>query len=248
MALPYTYAEDRDPAVGVIVLQTDELVELDLGRVFTQHSVRQYVSRIPAMARVTPSTLATMGDHMTHSAELLPIGADIAAIAYGCTSGATVLGETRVTDLVHAAHPNAKVTNPMTALKAACRALGVSRLAMVTPYEPSVSDALITTLRNDGIETVDLTSFEQSEDAKVARIAPASILDAIINAGGQDCDAVFASCTNLRAYEVITEAERILGKPVMCSNQVMAWHMLTFLGISLKSPSNGQLFDVATNS
>lgn len=247
MALPYTFAEDRAPAIGVIVLQTDELVELDLARVFTQHGIRQYVSRIPAMAHVTPETLATMGDHMTHSAELLPLGADIAAIAYGCTSGATVLGEARVRDLVHAAHPNAEVTNPMTALKAACRALDVSRLAMVTPYEPSVSDALIATLRDDGIETVDLTSFEQSEDAKVARIAPASILDAVIEAGRKDCDAVFASCTNLRAYEVIAEAESVVGKPVMCSNQVMAWHMLKLLGISPKSPSNGQLFDVATS-
>ncbi len=248
MALPYTFADDRGPAVGVIVLQTDELVELELNRVMDSHGVRAYISRIPSLPNVTPATLATMGDHMTASAELLPRGAEIKAVAYGCTSGATVVGEDRVTSLVRNAHPDVEVTNPMSALKAACRALGISRIAMVTPYDPSVSDALVATLSGDGITTTDLRSFEQREDALVARIAPQSVLDAVVDAGRGDCDAVFASCTNLRAFEIVAEAERILDKPVLCSNQVMAWHLLICLGITPESPSDGRLFSMSSGS
>ena len=125
--------------------------------------------------------------------------------------------------------------------KAACRALGVDRLGLVSPYEPVVSQALREALEAAGITVSAFGCFEQKEERLVARISPDSILDALLAIGGRDCQAVFAACTNLRAVEVLAEAERMLGKPVLASNQVMAWHLLRLAGLDAPLGTGGAL-------
>ena len=63
----------------------------------------------------------------------------------------------------------------------------------------------------------------------------------ILEIGKNDCDAVFISCTNLKTFKIIDEAERLLNKPVVSSNQAMIWHMFRGSGNdSTKGP--GMLF------
>ncbi len=243
MSLPFDLQIDRGPAVGLILLQTDELIEFELGKLFLSLGVRVYQNRIPCMPEVRPETLILMAETMTARAAMLPREAGIKSIAYGCTSGATILGEDRVTELIREAHPDVAVTNPLSALKAACRALGVRKLGIVSPYVVEVSEVLYAAIQASGIEVSTYGSFEQAEDQTVARIAPQSVLDAIVEIGRGDCDAVFASCTALRAMENIPEAERRLDKPVLCSNQVMGWHMLRLAGINVPVAGAGRLFD-----
>lgn len=243
MSLPFDLQIDRGPAVGLILLQTDELIEFELGKLFLSLGVRVYQNRIPCMPEVRPETLILMAETMTARAAMLPREAGIKSIAYGCTSGATILGEDRVTELIREAHPDVAVTNPLSALKAACRALGVRKLGIVSPYVVEVSEVLYAAIQASGIEVSTYGSFEQAEDQTVARIAPQSVLDAIVEIGRGDCDAVFASCTALRAMENIPEAERRLDKPVLCSNQVMGWHMLRLAGINAPVAGAGRLFD-----
>ncbi|MBO6948349.1 MAG: aspartate/glutamate racemase family protein [Rhodospirillales bacterium] len=243
MPLPFDLQIDRGPAVGLILLQTDELIEFELGKLFLELGVRVYQNRIPCMPEVRPETLILMAETMTERAAMLPREAGIRSIAYGCTSGATILGEDKVTTLIQAAHPSVEVTNPLSALKAACRALGVRKLGIVSPYVAEVSEALNAAITRAGIEISEYGSFEQAEDQTVARIAPGSVLDAITAIGSGDCDAVFASCTALRAMENVPEAERRLNKPVLCSNQVLGWHMLRLAGINAPVADCGRLFD-----
>lgn len=241
--LPYELQIERGTAMGLIVLQTDELMEFELGKMFLDQGLRVYQNRIASMPEVRPETLSMMAETMTASAAMLPDEAGIAVIGYGCTSGATVLGEARVAELIGKAHPHVAVTNPLSALKAACSALGVKKLGLVSPYIAEVTDALKDAIEAAGIRITSYGSFEQAEDQTVARISPRSTLDAMLEIGGGDCDAVFASCTNLRAMEIITEAENVLDKPVLCSNQVMGWHMLRLAGINMPQRGYGRLFD-----
>ncbi|MBO6520724.1 MAG: Asp/Glu racemase [Rhodospirillales bacterium] len=243
MPLSYDLEIDRGIAMGLIVLQTDELMEFELGKLFLGLGLRVYQNRIPCMPEVRPETLSMMGESMTETAAMLPHEAGISVIGYGCTSGATILGEDRVTTLVQTAHPGVSVTNPLSALKAACASLGVASLGLVSPYVAEVTGALVNALENHGIPISSYGSFEQAEDQTVARISPRSTLDAMLEIGAGDCDAVFASCTNLRAWEIVTEAESTLGKPVLCSNQVIGWHMLRLAGINAPVPGGGRLFD-----
>ncbi len=243
MTLPFELESDRGQAMGLIVLQTDELMEYELGKLFLGQGLRTYQNRIPCMPEVRPETLSMMGESMTASAAMLPDEAGISVIGYGCTSGATILGEARVTELINHAHPRVAVTNPLSALKAACKELGVNKLGLVSPYIAEVTDALKAAIETTGIQISAYGSFEQAEDQTVARISPKSTKNAMCEIGSGECDAVFASCTNLRAWEIIPEAEKHLKKPVLCSNQVLGWHMLRLAGLNAPVAAAGRLFD-----
>ena len=56
------------------------------------------------------------------------------------------------------------------------------------------------------------------------------------------CDAVFLSCTNLRTLNVIPEIEARIGKPVLSSNQVLAWHLLRLAGCHAVDDAPGVLW------
>jgi maleate isomerase len=79
----------------------------------------------------------------------------------------------------------------------------------------------------------------------VARITTASIEAAILDLGRHDAvDAVFVSCTSLRAAEIVARTEAKLGKPVTSSNHAMAWHALRLAGYRDRLSGFGRLFDV----
>lgn len=231
-------------SLGLIVLQTDETIEHEFRGFLDGLPARLYHSRVPSAPDITPESLARMEAELPASARLLPPTVTFDVIGYGCTSGATVIGEEAVAAAVRTVHPDSAVTNPLTALKAACRSLGVRRLGFVTPYVAAVSEAMRDALEAGGIGIAGYRSFDQLEERVVARIAPASIRSAIVEAGrAAPCDAVFASCTNLRAAGVIAEAEAELGRPVLTSNQVLAWHMLRLAGLDAGRSGLGALFE-----
>ena len=98
-------------------------------------------------------------------------------------------------------------------------------------------------LEAHGLEIVAFGSFEQESDHAVARISTRSVVDAIdALAAGGEVDAVFASCTNLRTFPVIEKAEKRIGKPVISSNQALAWHMLHLAGLAEEATGPGRLF------
>lgn len=212
--------------IGLIVLQTDQTLEHEVGQMLRRDGVAIYHARIPNAMQVTPETLAQMEADLPTAAALLPAQFEFDAIAYGCTSGATLIGERRVEQIIQAIHPGARVTNPLTAVKAALAARGVERIGLLTPYAPEVTAALQENLSTAGFSVPAVASFNQSDDFTVARISPASILNAVLNIGARsDVDGVFISCTSLRTLDVIAAAERELGKPVVSSNWALGWHL-----------------------
>lgn len=230
--------------LGLVVLATDETLEADARAVFSLPGVALYHTRIPFPATVTPETLGAMADDLPAVLALLPGEEPLDVVGYGCTSGATVIGPEKVAGLISAAHPGARAANPVSAVIEACRALGVSHPALVTPYPYDVSRAMMDLLAHEGIAVSAFASFEQPHDPKVARISPRSILDAAVETGAHaDADAVVVSCTNLNTFSVIEEAEQRLGKPVITSNQALSWRMARLANLgAAKGP--GRLFQV----
>jgi len=218
--------------LGLIVLQTDETIEPEFRRIFTSSDVALYVSRVPSGADVTPDTLAAMEAELPRAASLLPSALEFDAVGYGCTSGSTVIGPDRVGELVRGAASVRAVSNPLSAVLAGLAALGVRKIGMVTPYIEAVTAPMRAALEKHGFEVVSSVSFEEVEDARVARIDPKSSREAALVAGQGEAEAVFLSCTNLRTLDVIDGIEATLGKPVISSNQALAWHMARLAGIT----------------
>ncbi|MHA7224245.1 maleate cis-trans isomerase family protein [Arthrobacter sp. RHLT1-20] len=249
-----SYESDNGAAnrarLAVIVLQVDETLEYEFRTLLNIPGVALHHSRVPSGLDVTEETLAAMERHIPRAVALLPAGAPFDTIGYACTSGASVIGPENVALAVRSAYPTSSqnvpeapaVTDPLTAVRAACNFLGIRRLGFVSPYVAEVSEHLRMNLEAHGLTITAFGSFEESEERKVARISPESVYQAILQVGrSSPCDAVFVSCTNLRTLDILERAEVSLGKPVISSNQALAWHMLRISGINDPIPGYGRL-------
>lgn len=241
MSLPYILTPDRPTQIGLVVLQSDETIEHDMRRLLSS-DVELLVTRVPSAAEVTSDTLRSMEKVLTDAASLLPRGADLAAVGYGCTSGTAEIGAAQIAERVLAGVQTSAVTEPVSALIAACRHLGVVRIAMISPYIASVSAKLRAVLAQAGITVVAFDSFDEGIEERVVRISPASIAEAALEIGKTSTfEALFLSCTNLRTLDVIGDIERHLGVPVLSSNQVLAWHLAQLTAVPMSSDAPGIL-------
>ncbi len=225
MQFQYDLADTDAPRIGLIVLQADETVESDF-RSLLPDTLKVLVSRVPSGLDVTPESLQETATHLTQAAQLFPDGLTFDSVGFACTSASAQIGSAAVTSTVQAGMDAAYVTNPLAALIAACRVLGIKRLAFLSPYIESVSDQLRAVLQEHEIATPVFGTFAESQEARVARISASSISDAArALCKNESVDALFLSCTNLKTLPVLQSLETELGIPVLSSNLVLAWHV-----------------------
>jgi maleate isomerase len=232
--------------LGLITLQVDETIEQDFRRLFVARDVALYVNRLPSGAELTPDTIAQMERDLPAAAALLPQAAKFDAVAYGCTSGTTLIGPQRVAELVSSAVQTRHVAQPLTATLTGFAALDVASIGLVSPYIDSVAGPMRQTFERAGIRVPAMVSFGEELEENVARIDPASIHAAALEVGADPAtQAVFLSCTNLRTLDIIEDLEQRLSKPVVSSNQALAWHMARLSGAAVAPDAPGALFSKA---
>lgn len=229
-ALPYQMDPPQRPTLGLIVLQADETIEHDFRRLLDP-ATQLLVSRVPSGQEVTTETLQKMEGDLAAAARLFPGSVRFDVVGYGCTSGTAQIGAPSVARQVRQGTDALEVTQPLSALIAACTVLKIRRLALLSPYIEEVSDRLRDALRDAAIETPNFATFGEAEESRVTRISAASVSEAAVAVADMgDVDGLFLSCTNLRTLDVIDALEQRLNMPVLSSNQVLAWHMATLAG------------------
>ena len=228
-------------AIGLIVLAPDSTIEHEYRAILPLDGVALYINRIPFPNEVTPETLAAMEGELIDGAALIHPGRRLDVLAYGCTSGTIVIGEDKVFSKLRQVRPGIECTSPMTAGVAGCKALGAKSLALITPYTRDINEMFRDFVEERGVRVPVLATFNNADDEEVARIDQASIRNAILEVGRVEVDAVFVSCSSLYVSPVIEECEAALGKPVMSSDQAMAWHSMRLAGLDDKVPGFGRL-------
>ena len=226
--LPYILDADDPSAVpmGLIVLQTDETIEPEFRTIFANNKSPLYVSRIPSGNEVNTDTLAQMETDLPAAADLLPKARRYRVVGYGCTSASSVIGSDQVEKMVKQTCDVQTVTNPLRAATACAEDRGVSKFALLSPYIEEVNTPLRRAFADQGITMDVFGTFGEAEEAKVVRISTESVVEAAIRLGSDSAvDAVFLSCTNLRTLAAIPRIEKVIRKPVLSSNQSLAWHM-----------------------
>lgn len=234
--------------IGLVVLETDQTIEAE-ARQLNLEGVDFYHARIPMEPVVTPQTLTDMHERIPVAAGLLPRAFDFDAIGYACTSAATLIGDDGVAAAIQQAHPGMACSNPIAAAVAAFHALDAKRIAVVTPYTADVTRPIAEHFDAAGLTVCALGSFCEASDLVVARISEQSVANGVRQIvaqadGDGGCDAVFVSCTSLRAFGVIDALERELGRPVVSSNLALLWHLLRMTGVEDAVPGLGSLFRV----
>ncbi len=230
------------PAMGLIVLQSDETIEQDFRRIFGAGPLI-YVTRVPTATQVTRDTLQQMAETLPAAASLFAQPTQFSVVGYGCTSGTAQIGSDNIARLVREGCTTPEVTQPVSGLLAACGALNIKRLGFLSPYVEDVSAHLVNVLEANGVACPVFGSFDEACETVVAHISVQSTFDAAVALAAKGgIDALFLSCTNLRTLDIIEQLEAETGLPVLSSNQVLAWHMAQISGTDLTDVPFGRLF------
>ncbi len=244
MKLSYELDKDHPTQLGLVVLQSDETLERDM-RWLLPPDVELLVSRVPSGSELDTDMIAGMEGKLTQAAQLLPRGAALAAIGYGCTSASAQIGSGQVAKLIRKGAKTQHVTDPAAALIAACHRLGIRRIGLISPYVEEISTRLRVVLADAGIFVQRFGSFNESLESNVVRISQTSLRTAVLRiAQDTACEALFLSCTNLRTLDVIDDLEEQTGLPVLASNQVLAWHLFKLAGITPPPSLPGRLWRI----
>jgi maleate isomerase len=136
------------------------------------------------------------------------------------------------------------VTDVSTAMLAALEALfgRSARIGLLTPFMP-VGDAAARALFEEaGHRVVRLVGLRAPGPAAIARLPRARLEAALRELDGPDLDAIVQVGTNLPFAELARRAEAEIGRPVLASNAVSAWHAFRAVGLGAPRAGLGRLF------
>ncbi|MGM0560840.1 MAG: maleate cis-trans isomerase family protein [Pseudomonadota bacterium] len=228
-ATPSSAGGIRRARIGLLALATDLASESDLPQLLPD-DVDLYAARLDYRNPVTVETLRAMaGSIESETAKLLP-GGELDAVIYGCTSGTAAIGEGEIARLIHQVRPGIAVTTPLGACREALRSLEVRRVAVLTPYTPAVTRSVVEQVEGFGCSVTNVACFDLESDYDMAALSPEALLEGGRQVLDEDADALFVSCTALRASGFVDLLENRLGRPVVASNQALAWHAIRLMG------------------
>jgi maleate isomerase len=227
--------------IGLIILATDHTTEVDFQRMVASARIGVYSTRIPYANPVTPENLRAMQPQLTAGAALILPDEPLDVVMYSCTSASVVIGDAAVEAAVRAAKPDAEVVTPTAAAAAGLRAFGAKRISILTPYTLETSRPMAEYFAALGFDIARFTCLGLTDDREMARISPEEIVAFAREAAAPDCDALFISCTAVRAAGVAAEIEAAIGKPVVTSNLATAWACLRLCGDDAARPEYGRL-------
>jgi len=225
--------------VGLIIPSVNTTIEPEFGWLGLA-GMSFHVSRM-MLRDTTPEGLRAMNADVNGAArQIASITPDV--VAYACTSGSFVDG---LEGLRRQAEGIASVVGcPVVATSAALldalRQLDVARLALATPYLDSINRIERDFLEHNGHTVVSVVGLGLSGKA-IREVKPETVFDLACRADRPEAQALFISCTDLRALEVVGELERQLRKPVVTSNQVTLWAVLRALSIKRSLHGFGKL-------
>ncbi|MBD0415127.1 ectoine utilization protein EutA [Oryzicola mucosus] len=238
---PVLDARPLEKRIGLIVLATDHTSEPDFRRMVASERVGVYVARIPYANPTTPENLRKMQPALTAGAALILPDEGLDAICYSCTSASVVIGDGEIKAAIQSAKPGVPVVTPPLAAVAGLNALGARRISILTPYTIETSRPMADYFSARGFHIDRFTCLGFDDDREMARIATETLSDLAAEAMAGQSEALFVSCTALRAASVVPAIETAIGRPVVSSNQASAWQCLRLTGDQTSYPQFGRL-------
>jgi maleate isomerase len=232
-------------SIGIIALGTDRVGAIDTEAFLSAQGVAVFSTRVPMASVATPQSLAAMGEHLEAAAGLIVPGTGLDAMVFSCTSGTVAIGPERVRAAIRRARPGIAVATPMEGGAEGLKRLGARRIALVVPYLVPTANLVSGFFEEQGFTILRRATFELDGDPDMNRVSPDALIRAAADTDTADADAVFISCTGLRTAPVVAAAEKLLGKPVVTSNQAVAWQALRLAGIADQPQGRGMLFERA---
>ncbi|KIC20432.1 maleate cis-trans isomerase family protein [Leisingera sp. ANG-Vp] len=226
--------------IGFVLLATEQTIEDDMF-LLCPNGVGVHFARAWIGDSITVNSLSQHAEDLARAASTLLPDGSLDVICYGCTSGSLVIGEDRVAAELKKGAPNSKATSLITAVLEALRAVGAKRVAIATPYLDEINDQEAQYLEKAGVQVARIHGLQLEKDSDMIRVSPRYLAEFAKKADTPDSDALFISCGALRSLEIVDRLEQQLGKPVICSNQAMMWHVLRLVGVPDQIKGYGRL-------
>ncbi|CAE8596030.1 unnamed protein product [Polarella glacialis] len=193
---------------------------------------------------INAETYERAANNISRAAAALLPQVEVTAIGLACTSMSFVLGPERVRTQLQSACPQAKTTDMASAQIAALAALGVTRIALVTPYIADIAEKNAAMLSSAGFTVVAHETMHLTHDSMTDKVSKETMKEWALGVNCDEAQAVVIGCSALRACEpnFIDELEAALGKPVVTSTQAFLWSMLRTAGIDDQIAGYGALF------
>jgi len=223
--------------VGLIALSTDFMIEKDFRKIIENMKIDLFVNRIRSYYPLTKENLIKMAENVTEvSKDILP-DEKLDCVVYGCTSGTIASGYDSIKNKINLAKPEAKVVTPSSAAVNALRKMNVKKVSIFTPYSEKLNNDVVDYFKKENFIVTSNSYFDILYDNDIAKVDPDYLFEVITKMDLVEAEAVFLSCTNLPALNIVDKLEKKLNKIVLSSNQVLIWD--TLQNIKKTEPVNG---------
>ena len=228
--------------VGLIALSTDFMIEKDFKKIIENMNIDLFVNRIRSYYPLTKENLIKMGENVTEvSKDILP-DEKLDCVVYGCTSGTIASGYDSIKNKINLAKPEARVVTPSSAAVNALRKMNVKKVSIFTPYSEKLNNDVVDYFKKENFIVTSNSYFDILYDNDIAKVDPDYLFEVITKMDLGEAEAVFLSCTNLPALNIVDKLEKKLNKIVLSSNQVLIWDTLQNIKKTEPVDGFGKLF------
>ncbi|WP_158940740.1 aspartate/glutamate racemase family protein [Burkholderia sp. S171] len=228
--------------IGLIVPSANVAAEPEIAAMLPP-GVALYTTRLK-LTGSSPADIQGMAARAGEGAELLA-DAKVDVIAFHCTAASawSPNADHELTTML-VERSGVPATTTATALLNALAALEARSIVLVSPYVEEINAREIAFLRGRGISVLDQHGLGIADPHLMNRVDPQTWISLVEEHAHPDVDAYFISCAAIRTAGVIELLEKRLGKPVVTSNQVIAWESLRGIGIKSSVKGFGRLMDI----
>jgi maleate isomerase len=233
--------------LAVLVPSTNTVVQPEFDAMrpegVTNHICRIRIPNMPLqndadfrllVARIAAAQLEAVDSAMSCEPDHVVLGISVETFWGGLAASRTLKQELEE-------HTALEVTMGAESCDAAFAALGVQRIAVLTPYFPVGDRNVRAFFEESGYQVVRLHGLQCASPVLIAHVPPETLRAAVDELDGDDVDAVIQVGTNLAMGRLAAQLEAERGKPILAINACIYWRALRASGIADRVAGWGRL-------
>ena len=226
--------------IGILVPSSNTITEIEFNALkpegISVHAARMFITH------PTVETLARMNED-TETASKHIATAKPSVVAFACTTGSLLEGvgwDARLIERIQKI-TGVPVTTTATSVIRAFKELGIRKISVGTPYNEELNIREADFFEKSGVKVLKIKGLNSG--GSMSEISLEEVKNLAREVDRPDADAVFLSCTNLKALPVLDPLEKELSKYVFSSNIATFWDVMRMLKIKEPIQGRGKLLE-----